>query len=75
MVIDSDALMAIVRLAVALRCVGLVESVTVICTVLDPTALGVPVMAPAALIESPAGRPVALKLYPGVPPVALTEAV
>ena len=41
-----------------LRCVGAVESVTVIVTVAAPVAVGVPVIAPVvALIESPAGKP------------------
>ena len=59
-VMDGGAMMVIDRLAVAVKCVGLVESVTVTATVLAPAVVGVPVMAPEeALIVSPAGNPVA----------------
>ena len=74
-VMDNAALTVIDRFAVAVTCVGLVESVTVIWAVLLPAALGVPVIAPAALIDSPAGNPVALNVYPGLPPVAATVAL
>ncbi len=48
------------RFALALRAVGVVESVTLIVTFPLLAAVGVPVMAPVeALIESPAGSPVA----------------
>src|SRR5260370_18453501 len=70
-VIVSAGMTEICRLAVAVRW-GLVESVTVIAAVLVPPGpLGVPVITPAALIESPAGKPVAVKVYGAVPPVAL----
>jgi hypothetical protein len=62
----------ICRFAVALKW-GLVESVTVIAAVLVPAGpVGVPVIWPAALIESPAGKPVAVNVYGVVPPVAST---
>ena len=61
-VMVSPALMVMDRFAVAVRCVGLVESVTVICAVPLLAALGVPVIAPAALIDNPLGRPVALNV-------------
>src|SRR5258708_26118432 len=61
------------RLTVVVRWLGLVESVTVITAVLFPAGpVGVPVITPAALIESPAGKPVAVKVYGAVPPLALT---
>jgi hypothetical protein len=41
---------------------GVDESVTVIVALLVPAAVGVPEITPAALIESPAGRPVAVKV-------------
>ena len=64
------------RLLVAVRCVGLVESVTVIETVLAPAAVGVPVIAPVdGSMLSPAGRPVADHVYGVVPPLALTVAL
>jgi hypothetical protein len=48
------------RFAVAVRCVGLVESVTVIATVLVPAVVGVPLIAPVEAFRfNPAGRPVA----------------
>ena len=48
------------RLAVAVRCVGLVESVTVMATVLVPAVVGVPLIAPVDEFRfNPAGRPVA----------------
>ena len=51
------------RLAVAVRCVGEVESVTVTDTVLVPAVVGVPVIAPVeALIDRPVGRPVAAQV-------------
>jgi hypothetical protein len=63
-VIASAGLITICRLAVAVRwAVGLVESVTVIAAVLVvAVALGVPEITPAVLIESPAGKPVAVKV-------------
>src|SRR5260370_39438702 len=60
------------RLAVAVRWVGLVESVTVMAAVLVPPALGVPVITPAVLIESPAGKPVAVKVKGATPPLSRT---
>jgi hypothetical protein len=65
-----------VRLSPVLAvCCGLPASVTVTVTDTVPTALeaGVPVMAPVeALIVRPDGRPIALKAYGVVPPVAVT---
>jgi hypothetical protein len=61
------------RVAVAVRWVGFVESVAVITAELVPAGpIGVPVIWPAALIASPAGKPVAVKVMGGVPPVAAT---
>jgi hypothetical protein len=51
------------------------ESVAVITTVKLPEEVGVPLMAPvAALIDRPAGSPVAAQLSVPVPPVAFTFA-
>jgi hypothetical protein len=62
-VIVSGVTTASGRLTVVVRWVGFVESVTVITAVLVPAApLGVPVITPAELIESPAGKPVAVKV-------------
>ena len=58
------------EVAVAVRWVGLVESVTVIVGVLVPAAVGVPEMAPEELMLRPAGRPVADQVYGAVPPPA-----
>src|SRR6266478_2739539 len=61
------------RFAVAVRCVGLVESVAVIAATLVPGVVGLPVIAPVdALIPNPAGRPVAVQVIGFVPPVAVT---
>ena len=60
---------------VALRWVGVLESVTVIEGVLMPVAVGVPVMAPEELMLRPAGSPVADQVYGAVPPVAAMVAV
>lgn len=58
-----------------LNCVGLVESLTVTFAVVAPATVGVPEITPlAALIVRPAGSPVALHVYDGVPPVAATVA-
>ena len=59
-VTDRPATMVIEReLVIAERWLGLVESVTVIVGVLEPTAAGVPEMAPEELIVRPLGSPVA----------------
>jgi hypothetical protein len=59
------------RLRVALALVGLVESVTVTFTVLVPAAVGVPPIAPVAVLSvTPAGKPVADQVYGALPPVA-----
>ena len=59
----SPALIVIGRLAVFIKGVPGVESVTVICTVLDPAVEGVPEIAPLELlIVRPAGNPVAVKV-------------
>src|SRR6185312_10223983 len=61
--------------AVAVRCVGLVESVTVMATVLVPAAVGVPLIAPVEEFRfNPAGRPVADQVYGVVPPDAASVA-
>ena len=60
------------RLSVA---VADVPAVAVKATEKVPDALGVPVIAPAELIESPAGRPVAVHVAVPVPPVAATVAL
>src|SRR5271165_3158439 len=63
----------IVTLAVAVRCVGLVESVAVMTAVLvTADGPGVPVIWPAVEILKPAGNPVAVKVYGAVPPLATT---
>src|SRR5579885_646803 len=64
------------RLTVAVSAVGVVESVTLIVTFPLLPAVGVPVMAPdEALIERPAGKPVADHEYGVVPPVAARVAL
>ena len=58
--LNGGAKIMIDRFAVAVWCVGLEESITVSAAVLDPVAVGVPLIAPVnALIVRPAGRPVA----------------
>jgi len=56
----------------AVKCVGLVESVTVTDAVTVPAAVIVPVICPPVPIVNPAGRPVADQLYGGFPPLAAT---
>src|SRR4051812_8914775 len=74
-VIVSGATTAMVSVFVAVRRVGLVESVTVIVTVLVPSVVGVPVIAPVeALSARPAGRPIADQVYGAFPPVAASVA-
>jgi hypothetical protein len=61
------------RFAVAVRCVGLVESVAVTTATVVPGVVGLPVIAPVAgLIPNPAGRLVAFQVIGFVPPVAVT---
>ena len=75
-VIESWPVIVIDRLFVAVRCVGFVESVTVMFTVLVAAAVAVPLMTPVdASMLSPVGRPVADHVYGVVPPVALTVAL
>lgn len=62
--------MVIERLAVVVCGVGVVESATVTLAALVPAALGVPVIRPDPLIESPAGNPMPEKVYGKVPPEA-----
>jgi hypothetical protein len=58
---------------IAVSAVGVVESLTISVTLFGPAVVGVPVIAPVALeIDSPAGRPVAEKVYGVTPPVAVT---
>src|SRR5690349_14820892 len=67
-------LMVTARFAVALC--GVHESFTVIAAVLVPAVVGVPLITPvAALIDNPAGNPVADQLYGVVPPLAVTGPV
>lgn len=73
-VIARGELITRVRLAVAVS-FGLVESVTVTATVKVPVAVGVPVIWPLGLMESPVGKPVAVKVYGVVPPEAITVAL
>jgi hypothetical protein len=62
-VIPSPTLMVMDRFAVAVAWLGLVESVKVMTTgMLAPAAVGVPLITPAVLIASPAGKPVAVKV-------------
>ena len=73
--IASVATTVSVRLLVMVRCVGVVESVTVTTTVLAPEAVGDPDMAPVeASSVKPAGRPVADQVYGLVPPFAASVA-
>jgi hypothetical protein len=39
-----------------------------------PSVAGVPLIEPAVLMRSPAGRPLAVQVYGALPPVALTVA-
>ena len=59
-VIARPGLMVIDRLAVFVKCVPVVESVTVMAAVVVPAVVGLPVIAPPVLMESPAGKPVAV---------------
>jgi hypothetical protein len=52
-----------------------VPALAVTTTAKVPDAPGVPVIAPAELIDSPAGRPVAVHVAVPVPPVAATVAL
>jgi hypothetical protein len=61
----------IVSLALAL---AFVESSTVIEAEKLPDAVGVPLMVPALLSERPPGKPLAVQLYGGTPPVAASVA-
>jgi hypothetical protein len=71
----TGATMVIDRFAVAVKCVGLVESVAVIAAVTVPGVAGIPVIWPVALMLNPVGRPVAVKVIGFVPPIALTVAL
>jgi hypothetical protein len=62
------------EVVVALRWVGVLESVTVMLGVLMPVAVGVPEMVPEELIVRPAGSPVADQVYGNVPPLAVIVA-
>jgi hypothetical protein len=55
--------------------VGPVESVTVNVTGVVPAAVGVPVICPVLLSESPAGSAVDVNVYGPVPPVAAIAAL
>src|SRR5262249_52979390 len=58
----------------AVPCVGVALSVTVAVTLNVPAVVGVPEITPEeALIDRPVGRPVAEKVYGGVPPDAVSE--
>ena len=77
-VIVRAGTMVSINWAVAVWCVGKVESVTVTLTVyvLEVVTLGVPLMTPVlGLIDIVEGSPVADHVYDGVPPVALTVAL
>lgn len=76
-VVIASAGGAIARLRVAFepRTVGVVESVTVTVSVKLPATLGVPVIWPVGLRASPAGNPVAVKVYGVVPPIAANVAL
>ena len=67
----SWALIVRVKLCDLVRA-GVELSVTVAATLKVPLAVGVPVIAPLLLIDSPAGRPVAVKVRGAVPPLART---
>jgi len=53
---------------------GVAVSVTVTVTVKEPAAVGVPLIAPAELMLSPAGSPVAAYVLVPAPPAAVTVA-
>ena len=75
-VMISPVLMVIVKVCCTDKWVGLVLSVTVTVTGVLADTVGDPVMAPVeAFSVSPAGRPGALQVYCGVPPVAFSCAV
>jgi hypothetical protein len=75
-VIARAGAIVIARFLLALDRVGLVESVTVILTVLAPNAVGVPLIAPVeAFRDRPRGNPVADHVYGALPPVAATMAL
>jgi hypothetical protein len=61
-VISNSGAITMESVVLAVRWVGFVESVTVITPELVPARLGVPLITPPALIESPAGKPVAVKV-------------
>ncbi len=72
----SDVEMLSVRFLVAVRCVGLLESVAVMTTVALPADVGAPLITPVdALMVNPAGKPDADQARGGLPPMALTVAV
>jgi len=64
--------MASESVADAVACVGLVESVTVTTTELDPADAGVPDIWPLLLMLKPEGSPLADQVYGALPPVAAT---
>jgi hypothetical protein len=82
---DGDAITVLVGVGVGVAAGALmtrlsvaeadVPAVAVTTTAKVPDAAGVPVIAPAELIESPAGRPVAVHVAVPVPPVAATVAL
>ena len=72
-VIESGPVIVRDNCTVLLCAMGDVESVTVMFTVPEVAAAGVPEMAPVdAFIVRPVGRPVADHVYDGVPPAATT---
>ena len=70
-VMDAGTAAEILRFNVAFAVCGeLLESRTVKTALLEPGAVGVPVMTPAGLMDKPAGRPMAVQLYGATPPAA-----
>jgi hypothetical protein len=74
-VIETPGVIVIVSVAIPVSFVGEVESVAVNVTETGPAAVGVPVICPALLSESPAGSAVEVNVYGPVPPDAATLAL
>jgi hypothetical protein len=74
--VNADAATTILRFAVDVCFVGLLESVTCTVKLNVPAAPGVPEITPALLSDSPAGSEPALSahVYGGMPPLAASVA-
>jgi hypothetical protein len=73
-VIVTPRPIVIVIVAVAVSLFGELESVRVKVTEVGPAVVGVPVIWPAGLIDSPAGSAVEVNVYGPVPPVPVRPA-